>query len=115
MSLDAPELDRFLRYAEAMAAAQVAELEPGDAIFIPYMWWHGVQALDPFNLLVNYWWNSPHEATGLHPTWALTLAGWRCARCRQSTGRYGSGCSIISSSPKAITRSPTCRRTPARF
>ena len=79
VSVDEPELDRFPRYAQAMAAAQVAELEPGDAIFIPYMWWHGVQALEPFNLLVNYWWNNPHLATGLHPTWALTLA-WLALR-----------------------------------
>ena len=79
VSLDQPELDRFPQYAEAMAAAQVAELEPGDAIFIPYMWWHGVQALEPFNLLVNYWWDNPHIATGLHPTWALMVT-WLALR-----------------------------------
>lgn len=51
-----PDLARFPRFAEALAAAEVAELEPGDAVFIPNMWWHNVESLDPLNLLVNYWW-----------------------------------------------------------
>lgn len=51
-----PDLERFPRFAEAMRHAQVAELEAGDAIFIPSMWWHHIEALEPFNALVNYWW-----------------------------------------------------------
>jgi hypothetical protein len=51
-----PDLERFPRFVEAMRHARVAELEPGDAIFIPSMWWHHIEALAPFNLLVNYWW-----------------------------------------------------------
>ena len=51
-----PDLGRFPRAAEALAHAQIAELEPGDAIFIPSLWWHQVEALAPFNILVNYWW-----------------------------------------------------------
>ena len=51
-----PDLNRFPKFAEALHSAQVAELEPGDAIFIPSMWWHHVEALDSFNVLVNYWW-----------------------------------------------------------
>lgn len=53
----APDLDRFPRFAEALAAAQVAELEPGDILFYPALWWHHVEALDRFNAMVNYWWN----------------------------------------------------------
>ena len=52
----APDLERFPRFSEAMAHAQVAELEPGDAVFIPSMWWHHMEGLEPFNVLVNYWW-----------------------------------------------------------
>ncbi|GHA79152.1 cupin-like domain-containing protein [Cognatilysobacter bugurensis] len=51
-----PDLERFPRFAQALEHAQVADLEPGDAIFIPSMWWHHVEALDAFNVLVNYWW-----------------------------------------------------------
>lgn len=51
-----PDLERFPRFAEALRHAQVAELDPGDALFIPSMWWHHIEALDSFNALVNYWW-----------------------------------------------------------
>lgn len=53
-----PDLGRFPRFAEALKQARVAELGPGDAILIPALWWHHVEALDPFNVLVNYWWKS---------------------------------------------------------
>lgn len=62
--LTAPELDRYPRFSDAMAAAKVAELEPGDAVFIPYQWYHHVEALDSFNVLVNYWWNDAAKDGG---------------------------------------------------
>ncbi|UNK42789.1 cupin-like domain-containing protein [Luteimonas sp. S4-F44] len=52
----APDLQRFPRFAEAMRHAQVAELAAGDAVLIPSMWWHHMEGLEPFNVLVNYWW-----------------------------------------------------------
>ena len=52
-----PDLVRFPRFKAAQAAASVAELGPGDAIFIPTLWWHHVESLDSrLNVLVNYWW-----------------------------------------------------------
>lgn len=54
----APDLDRYPRFADAAAAGEVAELEPGDLLFYPAMWWHQVEALDRFNILINYWWNT---------------------------------------------------------
>ncbi|MBB3799255.1 cupin-like domain-containing protein [Xanthomonas sp. LMG 8993] len=56
VDIAAPDLQRFPRYAQALEHALVAELEPGDALFIPSMWWHHVEALTPFNVLVNFWW-----------------------------------------------------------
>jgi hypothetical protein len=56
VDLAAPDLERFPRFAEALAQAQVAELEPGDAVFIPSQWWHSVEALSPVSALVNFWW-----------------------------------------------------------
>jgi len=70
VSLDRPELDRFPRYHEAMEAALGAELQPGDAIYIPYLWWHGVQSLGSFNILMNYWW-SRNEVASRHPYWSF--------------------------------------------
>ena len=52
----APDLARFPKFRDAMAVAQVAELAPGDAIYIPALWWHHVESLEGFNMLVNYWW-----------------------------------------------------------
>ena len=53
-----PEFDRHPQFREALAHAQLAELGPGDALHIPALWWHHVEGLDPFNVLVNYWWRS---------------------------------------------------------
>jgi len=50
-----PDLARYPRFAEAARHALEAELAPGDALFIPSLWWHHVRALDPVNVLVNYW------------------------------------------------------------
>lgn len=56
VDFDAPDLAAHPRFVDAMAEAQTVELEPGDAIFIPSMWWHHVEGLEAFNILVNYWW-----------------------------------------------------------
>jgi hypothetical protein len=59
-----PDLERFPRFAEALAGAFIAEMEPGDALFLPSMWWHHVEALDSLNVLVNYWWRKSPDYMG---------------------------------------------------
>lgn len=61
--LEDVDYERFPKFRDAEAAALTAELAPGDAIFIPYLWWHHVQSLSGFNVLVNYWWTE-YEALG---------------------------------------------------
>ena len=51
-----PDFDAHPRFRDALDHAQVAELEAGDALYIPSMWWHHVEGLASFNVLVNFWW-----------------------------------------------------------
>jgi len=62
--LHRPDFERFPRFREALAAARVAELGPGDALYIPPLWWHHVESLEPLNVLVNYWWHASGAALG---------------------------------------------------
>lgn len=60
-----PDLTRYPRFAEAQKTMLTVELEPGDALYIPYGWWHQVHSLSTFNVLVNYWWDdAPKAAAG---------------------------------------------------
>jgi hypothetical protein len=63
VSLREPDFTRFPKFREALAAAMTAELGPGDALFIPPLWWHHVESLEPLNVLVNYWWRGAEGAT----------------------------------------------------
>ena len=59
----APDLNRYPRFASALEVAQEAELSPGDAIFIPRDWFHHVEAIERFNVLVNYWWDAGEDGS----------------------------------------------------
>jgi hypothetical protein len=70
-----PDFEKYPRFREALEAAQVADVEPGDALFIPSMWWHHVEALSAFNTLINYWWSSSPKLVPT-PMHALYHALW---------------------------------------
>jgi hypothetical protein len=89
VDIDAPDLARFPRFAAAQDAAQSAELEPGDALYIPSLWWHAVDSLDELGAMINFWWRDaePPLLTPLNALYhaAITmknlpsneLAAWR--------------------------------------
>lgn len=52
------DVERFPKFMEALKHAELALLEPGDALYIPSLWWHYVEASEAFNVLVNYWWGA---------------------------------------------------------
>ena len=54
----APGDPRFPRFEQARDHARVVELEPGDALYLPKLWWHQVEATESINMLVNYWWDA---------------------------------------------------------
>ena len=66
VQLTKPDHARFPRFAEALRHAWQAELGPGDALFIPFGWWHHVESLTPFNVLVNYWWSGAPDFGPAH-------------------------------------------------
>lgn len=68
-----PDFAAHPKFRDALAHAQVAELEAGDALYIPSMWYHHVEGLAPFNVLVNYWWRETPRFLG-QPQDALNLA-----------------------------------------
>lgn len=59
-----PDFEKYPKFREALNSARVAEMEPGDALFIPSMWWHHVEGLDSFNVLINYWWRQSPDYMG---------------------------------------------------
>ncbi|MFT6330327.1 MAG: hypothetical protein ACJAYN_002268 [Bermanella sp.] len=73
VDFEQPDLVKYPKFEQAMAAAQVAELEAGDALFMPSMWWHHVEGLDAFNVLVTHWWRNSPAFMG-RPNNALMLA-----------------------------------------
>ncbi|MET3666769.1 hypothetical protein ABIC66_003396 [Caulobacter sp. 1776] len=91
VSFDEPDLERHPRFARALEVAETVELAPGDALYIPYLWWHHVRSLEPVNLLTNYWWAHAPAGRGqamdafLHAVLALRAlpahqrAAWKTA------------------------------------
>ena len=88
-NLQKPDFEKFPRLRQALSAAVVADMEPGDALYYPSMWWHEVEAMDRFNVMINYWWvDSPrymgdpmdvmmHAMLGLRDRSAEERRAWR--------------------------------------
>mgnify|MGYP005984158263 CR=1 FL=1 len=69
----AADFGRFPKFREALRHARAVVLAPGDALRIPSLWWHHVEALDAFNVMINYWWRT-RPAWLAEPNDALLMA-----------------------------------------
>lgn len=59
LAASAPPGDtRYPDFAAIRDRALTVELRAGDALYLPKLWWHQVEATAPFNGLVNYWWDA---------------------------------------------------------
>jgi Cupin-like domain len=76
VDLHAPDYARYPKFAEAEKAAMVADMEPGDALYMPSLWLHHVEAEGPFNLLANYWW-MPKNAGSVFEAMMLAMIDLR--------------------------------------
>lgn len=52
----APDFTLYPKFQDAMPHAMVADLEPGDVLYLPSLWFHHVEALDTFGAMMNFWW-----------------------------------------------------------
>ena len=59
-----PDFAKFPKFKTAIKHGLVAELAPGDALYLPSLWWHHVEGLSKFNLLINYWWQTSSSHMG---------------------------------------------------
>ncbi len=56
------DAERYPLFEEIRDSAIEIELNPGDALYLPKLWWHQVRSTEPVNAMVNYWWDA--TATG---------------------------------------------------
>ncbi|MDO6619585.1 MULTISPECIES: cupin-like domain-containing protein [unclassified Shewanella] len=73
VDFDNPDFERFPKFTHALAASQTAELEAGDVLYVPSMWWHHVAGNQAFNVLITHWWRDSPGYLG-RPNNALALA-----------------------------------------
>jgi hypothetical protein len=120
VDIDGPDLEHFPRFAMARDAAQTAELGPGDALYIPSLWWHAVASLNELGAMINFWWRDadPPLLTPLNALYHAVvtmknlppneLAAWRILFDHYIFGANGDPAAHL---PEA-TRGILGRRTP---
>ena len=110
-----PDLERFPRFSDAMESASVAELEPGDALFIPYQWYHHVEALDPLNILIDCSLGTMRPKTAAPPGMRCSTRSWRSASSLSNNAAHGEPISTIMYFSKMAIPASICRNLRAEF
>lgn len=67
----APNLTRFPRLAVVLPHLVTAELHPGDALYVPPMWWHRVEHADQMSTSIGFWFEDVgdvHNGSAFSPT-----------------------------------------------
>lgn len=64
VNITEPDLAQHPKFKIAQSKAIVAELEPGDALLVPSLWWHAVESMEQVNILINYWWQNSANYMG---------------------------------------------------
>jgi hypothetical protein len=73
VDFDNPDWEKFPKFKEAVNNAMYADLEPGDVLILPSMWWHHVSGYSSFNVLLTHWWRNTSSFYG-RPSNALSSA-----------------------------------------
>jgi mannose-6-phosphate isomerase-like protein (cupin superfamily) len=68
VDINKPDFERYPLFKLALVEAYSVELGPGDAIYIPMLWWHHVESLSKVNALMNYWWNGSSGPKSVSPS-----------------------------------------------
>ena len=66
-NVNKPDYQRYPRAKAAINAALQTELLPGDLLYIPLLWWHQVESLEPVSMLMNYWWGGSLAVKSVQP------------------------------------------------
>jgi hypothetical protein len=66
VDLSSIDLQKFPKFEEAVKHAIIAELHPGDALYLPSLWWHFVESTGPLNVLVNYWFDQLRDGSPMN-------------------------------------------------
>ena len=64
---------RYPRFDAVRDQALTVDLDPGDALYLPKLWWHEVVASGDMNVLINYWWDAFRQGSDT-PFTAMMLA-----------------------------------------
>jgi len=84
VDFSAPDFERHPRFREALRHALVADLLPGDALYLPTRWWHHVQSTGVLNMMVNYWWQSDQPAPDAGATFDALVAALKAINQRKA-------------------------------